>query len=196
MLVHLPRASREVYLVKIPNDLFGTKDFHCKHEELFSRHLQGLPDESTVVLKAHLLIEELCRDFCSAAVPNPEHLRNARFTFSHVSKLARALSLFDSPSFDYLWAVIGRLTSMRNMLSHELEPNANDFAKHGRVIIDLVNKNRLPTETREDIDILSGALSFVIGAMSTLLEANLMLINSRNTHVDAHGDGEPEPHPE
>ncbi len=180
----------------IPDDLFGTKDFHCKHEQLFSRHLQGLPDESTVVLKAHLLIEELCRDFFSAAVANPEHLRNARFNFSQVSKLARALSPFDSPSLDYLWAMIGRLTSMRNMLSHELEPNADDFAKHRRVIIDLVNKNRLPTETGEEIDTLSGALSFVIGAMATLLEANLMLINSRNRDVDSHGEGEPEPPPE
>jgi hypothetical protein len=182
-----------VYLVTIPDDLFGTKDFHCKHEELFSRHLQGLPDDSTVVLKAHLLIEELCRDFCSAAVANPEHLRNARFTFSHVSKLARALSPFDSPSFDYLWAVVKRLTSMRNMLSHELEPNVDDFAKNRRVILDLVNNNRGDIDTTEEIDILSGALSFVIGAMATLLEANLMLINSRNTHVDAHGEGEPEP---
>ena len=42
------------------------------HGDLFDKHFSHNLDEQSAVLKAHLLIEGVVRDFAYSSVPNPE----------------------------------------------------------------------------------------------------------------------------
>ncbi|WP_301886035.1 hypothetical protein [Pseudomonas aeruginosa] len=39
------------------------------------KHFTGNPDDLTVILKGHLIVEKLMRDFCMSLLPNPDHLQ-------------------------------------------------------------------------------------------------------------------------
>ncbi|MEN5032335.1 hypothetical protein [Pseudomonas sp. Ps21-P2] len=165
----------------VPKPPLSPLDFHAKQAKLFSDHLDGLRDDSTVVLKAHLLIEEMCRDFCSGAVANPAHLRNARFSFNHVVKLTRALCPMESGNFEYIWTVISQLTAMRNQLAHELEPDGLTFESHRISIIDSVSRRQAVGGSDEPAERLAGALSFVLGALSAWLAVSMAMLRDKES---------------
>ena len=76
-------------------------------------------DVPLVVLKGHLLTEELLRDFLHSKVKHPDHLPGARLTYTQCVHLARAMSTDPEA---WVWAALDRLNIVRNKLSHALEP--------------------------------------------------------------------------
>lgn len=75
-------------------------------------------DETLIVLKGHLLLEELFRSFCESAVPNPEYL--GKLQFAQTLAVARALD--DGVKVpEWAWGAAGMLNQLRNMLAHRLE---------------------------------------------------------------------------
>lgn len=134
------------------------------HGDLFTKHFSGGLDDQTAVLKAHLLIEGVIRDFVYKSVPNPEHLRGVRLTFQQVVGIARSFMRLTGPGVDKLWKMIDHLNKLRNLMAHELEP---DQAKQDKCRNELISLSGQPT--------LNESLSFLSGGMNALLSVSLEL---------------------
>lgn len=135
------------------------EQFHDKHFELHQRHLSELTDETLIILKTHLLIEELLRDFCVAMVEQPKHLLEARLTFKQIMMLARSLV---SHNTDWIWGVLGNLNRMRNLMAHAIEPSQKEYSRCAESIIQLV----APPLAGADVPTLKQALQYSYGWLS------------------------------
>jgi hypothetical protein len=90
----------------------------------FMSHVpEASPDNSLVVLKGHLLAEEILGDFISTKVSYPEHLRLTENHWGFSNKVELASSLARNDHHDiWVWHALKKLNSLRNKLSHSLEP--------------------------------------------------------------------------
>jgi hypothetical protein len=99
-----------------------------RSSNMLNRFLSHLPlntiDPVLVVLKGHLLAEELLRDFVHARMLDPSKLLGARLTFSQYLCLAKALS--PPGQNEKLWTSTKKLNDLRNKLAHQLEPEEID----------------------------------------------------------------------
>src|SRR3990167_866653 len=108
-------------------------DFPPEVRERFSRFDAHLPSESDpilVVLKGHLLAEEILENLIKAKCRKPEALENIEIGFFLKVKLARALVGDTHPNGiifpDAVWGMLEALNSLRNELAHALEPKKLD----------------------------------------------------------------------
>lgn len=135
-----------------------------KHGALFSKHFSSTLDEQTAVLKAHLLIENIIRDFCYSSVRHPEHLRTSRLSFHQIVGLARSLMFLDSPAIDTFWGMVNQLNLLRNLMAHELEPNEDKIEACKKALMSAAK-----------LSSLNGSLSYLCGVMHSLLPVSLEL---------------------
>lgn len=134
------------------------------HGDLFDKHFSHKLDEQSAVLKAHLLIEGVIRDFAYSSVPNPEHLRGIRLTFQQIVGIARSLIFLKGAGIDRYWDMIDHLNKLRNLMAHELEPDQGKQDKCRKALISL-----------SGVSTLNGSLSFLCGGMNALLTVSLEL---------------------
>jgi hypothetical protein len=80
-------------------------------------------DITFLVLKSHLLLEELLRDFLSKQLRHPEAIKGARLSFNQILKLSQALASTLEPN-DWRWAALIDMNRLRNALAHEFESEA------------------------------------------------------------------------
>ncbi|MEW8288225.1 MAG: hypothetical protein AB2697_19775 [Candidatus Thiodiazotropha endolucinida] len=87
------------------------------------------PDDSLVILKGHLLSEEILGDFISTKVAHPDHLHleDGRWGFAKKVELAASMSNKDNHD-KWVWSALKKLNSLRNKYSHSLEPKGLDIA--------------------------------------------------------------------
>lgn len=96
-------------------------------EKRGERFLQFLPDTddlTLVVLKGHLLIEEQLNDILAKKSASPDYLENVRLGFYQKIQLIKALygiNLVDKDG-KQPWESLESLNTIRNKLSHHLEP--------------------------------------------------------------------------
>ncbi|WP_192563846.1 hypothetical protein [Pseudomonas gozinkensis] len=140
---------------------FEGPQFLKTHGDLFSKHFSSKLDEQSAVLKAHLLIEGVIRDFCYQSVRNPDHLRGLRLTFQQIVGLARSFMPVNSATEHY-WVMVNQLNKLRNLMAHELEP---DQAKSDNCRDALVTASGDTT--------LNGSLAYLCGAMHALVYVSL-----------------------
>jgi len=90
----------------------------------FSAHVpKNSSDISLPILKGHLLAEEIMTDFIISQIDHSEHLNLTKSYWSFVNKVELASSLSNDCSHDkWIWSSLKRLNSLRNKLSHGLEP--------------------------------------------------------------------------
>ncbi len=88
-----------------------------KHVFRYDEHMPETDDLTLVVLKGHLLIEELLVDLVHLALPHAEYLEPARLSFHQLACVARA-SL--PQASDPAWELVLSLNSLRNDLAHNL----------------------------------------------------------------------------
>jgi hypothetical protein len=82
-------------------------------------------DLTLLVLKAHLLFEELLRDFLKKQLRHPEAIQGARLSFAQVLKLSQALaSTLDTD--DWRWKALIELNRLRNSMAHEFESDSSE----------------------------------------------------------------------
>jgi hypothetical protein len=86
----------------------------------YYRHLPSAEDMSLLLLKGHLLVEELLRQLVDNALVRPAALKDARLETYQFICLAEAL--FHDRAPNWLWDALRKLNSIRNKLAHELEP--------------------------------------------------------------------------
>lgn len=78
------------------------------------------PDDMTFsILKAHLLVEELLRQYLSKCFPNPKALDGARLTYAQLAAVGEAFTPASELN-SWLWNAVQRLNKIRNVLAHEL----------------------------------------------------------------------------
>lgn len=77
------------------------------------------PDLTLVVLKAHLLLEEIIERIVQTVVAHGDLLDTLKLGFFHKAVLAQAMSWtkHDSP----VWDIVFAINSLRNELAHSLE---------------------------------------------------------------------------
>ena len=80
--------------------------------------MPDVDDVSLIVLKGHLLIEEMLFELGSLALEHPEHL--SKLSFHQLACLVHAL-VAEKPD-DKCWELILQINSLRNRLAHKLEP--------------------------------------------------------------------------
>lgn len=104
-------------------------DISTKHFVLSDKHLSEDLDELSLILKSHLLIEELLRDFCEHSVGQPKYLRDARLTFKQIFYLARSIYTLNVPRLEWTWGAVASLNDMRNLMAHAIEPNEKSMPR-------------------------------------------------------------------
>ena len=140
----------------------------------FMKHFPlKIEDVSLIVLKGHLLTEELLREFLHSKVLHPSPLRDARLRYIQCVHLARSLS---TDPGDWVWDALDRLNVIRNKLSHALEPTGLDDAINafGELVRrndprELPDTREIPAELRELFTPLGFALFSVHAALSAML---------------------------
>jgi hypothetical protein len=90
--------------------------------EKLKTHLPLVKDPTVVILRGHLLIEELLEALITASLVDPTAIRDARLTFFH--KLCLCRGLIGSANEDDLWKPIEALNGLRNTISHKLPDEA------------------------------------------------------------------------
>lgn len=78
-------------------------------------------DPIYLVLKTHLVVEEVLIDFLRRQAPNPKHIDEVRLNFSQLVSLAQAFYRFRDHEW-WVWPSLKKLNSLRNLLAHNLEP--------------------------------------------------------------------------
>lgn len=91
-----------------------------RHVFRYDSHMPEVDDLALIVLKGHLLVEEMLRELADLASAHPEHLQTAQLGFSKLANIVRAIVPWRSD--DECWSLILGLNKLRNMLAHQLEP--------------------------------------------------------------------------
>jgi len=138
-----------------------------------NRFISHLPldstDNVTVVLKGHLLVEELLREYVSLQFQKPEMLKDARLTFHQILCIARASS--NNASNEKLWLSIEKLNGLRNKLAHSLEPKDLEI-KIKEFVSHLSNFNSGEAYISQDLKfgVLASCILGICLSLSVLLE--------------------------
>ena len=131
----------------------------------FSAHLPlKTTDRTLVVLKGHLLIEEMLREFVSKHFHDRQQLADARLTFYQCLCLARAIDA--DPLREKLWRTVEKLNTLRNKLAHSLEPR--ELEKHIKEFVEM-QSDFDPVEPFADKEEQFGALAACILGMCLAL---------------------------
>ncbi|MGX1170326.1 hypothetical protein AB7M16_006592 [Bradyrhizobium sp. USDA 372] len=129
-------------------------------------------DGTLIVLKGHLVLEELIRAKVEAAVHDPTALRKANLTFFNLLCVARALygplpdRAHENPHD--LWDVVEAWNTLRNRLAHRIEPT--DIAPFlARIFFWAPADWRHNLEDEETQSGLSIAIGMLIGGIGRLV---------------------------
>jgi hypothetical protein len=142
------------------------REFRNKTFAEFTRLLQHFPikadDQVSVILKGHLLVEELLVAHVNRKLRKPEEIRS--FKFYHFLCLAKA---FESDvNNQWVWAAVEKLNSIRNKLAHNLEPKG--FESLLKEFIELVESND-PVKPDESLIRDFGRLKIAIMSLHRVL---------------------------
>lgn len=154
-------------------------------DQQWERYRQLLPqsdDVELVVLKGHLIIEELLYAVVQEHCANPDAVIKAKLSFAQLVYLAQALVKL--PTDATWWKSISLLNAIRNSLVHSLEPKQlesrlNDLNSSCRVPDELLQENYAVSSKPAKIAarcicFIIGQLS-VIGIVSAFIERNLRM---------------------
>jgi hypothetical protein len=113
------------------------------------KHLPHYQAPATLILlKGHLLVEELLRGNIDRRLPNPSSFEHNRFSFAQALILCRALASPKLKSWGFDAAE--KLNNVRNEVAHELE--SSDLKRKLEIFVELVEQNSkgsvFPTKER------------------------------------------------
>jgi hypothetical protein len=101
--------------------------------------LTGAVDVETIVLRGHLVFEELLSVAVASHCKNAIYLKEAKLRFPQLLALVRALELTGGTTESH-WAALHEFNSLRNVLAHRLAPrDLND--RVSRFVQILANAN-------------------------------------------------------
>ena len=99
-----------------------TRDSYKEQLDRLVQHFRPSEKDPTyLVLKAHLVAEELLIEFLMRQASSSKHISEARFSFSQLISLSKAFHQFCDDEW-WVWGGLKKLNSLRNLLAHNLEP--------------------------------------------------------------------------
>jgi hypothetical protein len=127
----------------------------------------GAVDETVLVLlKGHLLIEEILDEVISKFVFHPVYLDSAHLGFAQKLHIARSMSLDEHDNG--MWEIALRLNSLRNELAHALDSEKRNHKT--QAVVDVyfrqADEGEHPALVRgqeEHVVLGSGPINFVAG---------------------------------
>lgn len=127
------------------------------------------------ILNAHLLCEEVLRDYLRRVAAHPDVLAGARLSFSHVLVLARALCSRTEPHA-WEWVAVHKLNKLRNSIAHEFslgdsKDRIAEYAKfvwaHDSRLVTTAEKLGQPGDIDEAIDSDAATVAGLLDLTST-----------------------------
>jgi hypothetical protein len=156
--------------------------------ELHERHFVGLTDISMIVLKGHLLVEQLLTSLLSHHCHSPSQLRKARLRFVQKVALVKAIVILPFP--DQLWGFLDLINQLRNDIAHELEPELKEHFEIVRAMTDRrIKIGGVPAEFEATFETDEGRLSSLISFWLGLLgsaDSILQLMKKAGKFSTAH----------
>lgn len=150
-----------------------------------ARLVEQLPhyqeSEILILLKGHLLIEELLRSYIDRTLPNPAAFQHKQFLFAKVLMVCRSLTppKIKSWTFD----AAKKLNEVRNEAAHELD--AFELQRKLEAFIDVVEKHSknsvFPPMARGETR-LSMAITDLYSELARVLRSE------ESSHIFARGD--------
>jgi hypothetical protein len=109
----------------------------------FYDEVKYVDESSQILLKGHLVVEDLMNQALEAFVFHGEIIEDARLQFHQKLDLCRAISLNDHNN--NMWNLVKKVNVFRNALSHSLDPARRDKAVQA---LKSVYDQELPLSTR------------------------------------------------
>lgn len=85
----------------------------------FYEEVRYVDDAAQILLKGHLVAEDLMNQALEAFVLHGEHVEDARLQFNQKLELCKAISVSDNKN--NMWNLIKKINLLRNALSHSLD---------------------------------------------------------------------------
>jgi hypothetical protein len=121
-----------------------------------------------LVLRGHLIVEELLFAACTAYCRDPAHLKMARLRFPQLVSLLRALEKIPAVPPAY-WSALLELNSLRNTLAHQLEHQDLGIRTARFVIaVGQVGLQRALPKPDTSPEALKAALHYIIGGLQAV----------------------------
>lgn len=145
-------------------------DARDERDKQLSSLLESSNDLITIVLRGHLVVEELLFAAVGAHCQDQEQLKAARLRFPQLVSILRALEKLPALPPEY-WAALSELNSLRNALAHNLEPK--DLASRVLRFVASVEASAKNTALsvpvpRDSPDALKAAFHFLVGGLGML----------------------------
>ena len=141
-------------------------DLHSKYQEF----VKNGDVESVLILKGHLVIEELLTMAITATTGSEKEITEAKLSFSQKRLIAKALA--GPNKSDGIWKIIDTLNKLRNDVGHNLTPqkseNLVDKLRSQLIGRDSVAYGLIPNPNDSN-QIISHAVSFSIGFLEAYL---------------------------
>ncbi|MBN2321286.1 MAG: hypothetical protein JXR49_19560 [Acidobacteria bacterium] len=140
-----------------------------RHIMRFFEYMPKVDDIIISILKGHLLIEEKLSELIIVEANKPQVLKESRLTFHQ--KLCIAEALHWHKNRVWIWQSCRKLNSIRNNLSHELEPS--DINRRIREFLKFVENYYPPHGKKQIKNKQNTRLLFAIGMVYSDLSAYL-----------------------
>lgn len=130
----------------------------------FDAHFPRTEEPLVVVLKGHLLAEEMLYALVERCVRDVEGVRAARLSFAQILSLAKAVSPY--PTDFWIWSSLTDLNLIRNRLAHGLDAKDTE-QRIERLWRSIANRRRKSDpSSKENDDSLAAQLAFLMGYMA------------------------------
>ena len=109
------------FFLKLREDLVGASEADWVAYNELTDHLPNKDaDPVLIILKGHLLIERLVRQFINSMLPNPKAFEKCGFNAAQCIAIAESMCL-ENEEPAWLWRQVKDLNSIRNKLAHTLD---------------------------------------------------------------------------
>lgn len=141
-------------------------------EILIRENLEGLEDSETVLLKGHLVIEQLLTRLLELSLMEPERLKKIRPMFATKLELYLAI-VGNSIISNGLEKVLRELNALRNILAHNL--NHQEFEIRLEKWIEMATRQRLASPNSPGLykEQLITAVSRIAAFLSGVIESKV-----------------------
>ncbi|MFV0543422.1 MAG: hypothetical protein ACK5L8_07025 [Marinicella pacifica] len=152
------------------------KEKNLKDLKRLIKHLPlNSKSKTLLILKGHLIIEDLLRQYLDSRFQSPKELNKCRLSFSQLLYLVK--SFFKPKPNEWFWKAAIDFNSIRNDLSHQLEPDnvnskINDFVNKVYSCTDFKIK---PIDNSDEYLKLANAISILYLTISLKTHEHLSL---------------------
>lgn len=95
-------------------------------QKSFTDEVRYIDDTAQIVIKGHLVAEDLMSKALESFVLHGEHIEDAKLQFHQKLELCKSISLSDNKN--NMWNLIKKLNVVRNALSHSLDKDRRSKA--------------------------------------------------------------------